>query len=178
MGVEVVVVLVWFSLSGTIMCASFFRISIYMVGVLLGAMNASTLRLVEDIRRLGVKPGEVEVLEQCEAVTNLVIDPVFGLFSDEGLVEDIKWLQDAHREPNGRRWRNIVELAEALFAAAGGGEMVKDYHALEQPCKDVSDEELALIDEVDVRETIAKIKGIHGETRRRMTALVEQCYDK
>ena len=148
------------------------------MAVLLGAMKASTLRLVEDIKRLGVKPGEVETLEQCEAITNLVVEPVFGLFNDDSLVEDIKWLQDAHREPNGRRWSNIVELARALFDEAGKGCRVKDYHALEQPCKDVSDEELALIDDVEVRETIALIKGIHGETRRRMTGLVERCYDK
>jgi hypothetical protein len=141
-------------------------------------MKASTLRLAEDIKRLGVKPDEVETLERCEAITNLVIEPVFGLFSDDDLVEDIMWLQDAHREPNGRRWRNIVELAEALFEEAGGSGRVKDYHALEQPCKDVSDEELALIDDAVVRETIAKIKGIHGETKKRMTFLVERCYDK
>ena len=141
-------------------------------------MKASTLRLVENIKQLGIKPGEVETLEKCEAITNLVIDPVFDLYGDDRLVEDIKWLQDNHREPNAHRWRNIVELTKALFKEAGGGGRVKDYHALEQPCKDVSDEDLALIDDAEVRETIKLIKCIHSQTRRRMTGLVERCYDR
>jgi hypothetical protein len=141
-------------------------------------MNPSTLNLIEEIRRLGIRPGEVETLERCEAVTNLIIGEVLPMFADPRLVEDIRWLQAAHRGPNMQRWRNIVELTEALFGEAGGAERVKGYHSLEQPCKEVSDEELASIEDAEARETIARIRHIHEATLRRMTYLVEKCYYK
>lgn len=142
------------------------------------ALNPSTLYLIEEIKRLEIRPDEVETLERCETITNLIIDDVLSMFSDPKLVEDIKWLQAAHLEPNKHRWRNIVELTEDMLAEAGGASRVKEYHSLEQPCKEVSDEELALIEDAEIRETIVKIKHIHEATLRRMTYLVEKCYYK
>jgi hypothetical protein len=141
-------------------------------------MNPSTLNLIEEIKRLEIRPDEAETLERCETVTNFIIDDVLPMFADPRLVEDIRWLQAAHREPNNQRWRNIVELTEGLFGEAGGAERVKEYHSLEQPCKEVSDEELAMIEDAETRETIARVKHIHEATLRRMFYLVEKCYYK
>lgn len=90
------------------------------------------------------------------------------MFTDPQMVEDIKWLQEAHRGPNQKRWENIVELTEKLFSEVGGTERVKGYHMLEQPCKEVSDEELAR----------AATQHIHEATLKCMTWLVEKCYYK
>ena len=141
-------------------------------------LSPSTLKLIGDIKRLNISPDEVETLERCETVTNLIIDDVLQMFTDPQIIEDIKWLQEAHRGPNKKRWENIVELTEKLFNEVGGFERVKGYHMLEQPCKEVSEEELALIKDNETRETINKIKHIHEATLKRMTWLVEQCYYK
>ena len=141
-------------------------------------MTVSTLSLVEKIKQIEIKPDDVETLERCETITNLIIDEVLQMFTDPELVEGIRWLQAAHREPNKHRWLNIVELTSRLMDEAGGVERVKAYHSLEQPCKDVTDEEIGLIDDPQIRETILRIKHIHEETLKRMTYLIENCYYK
>ncbi|MCW4014181.1 MAG: hypothetical protein NWF07_14510 [Candidatus Bathyarchaeota archaeon] len=141
-------------------------------------LSPNTLELIEDINRLGVSCEEVETLERCETITNLIIDEVFTMFNDPKLVEDLKWLQMEHRTPNMHRWRNIVELTESMFSEVGGAERVKGYHMLEQPCKDVTDEELELIEDKETSDTIHKIKHIHEATLKRMSYLVEKCYYK
>ena len=140
-------------------------------------LKQSTFNLIQKIEKLQINSDEIETLEQCEAVTNLIIDEVM-ISLDKELIKDVKWLQEAHREPNRQRWLNLVELTENLFREAGGATKVKAYHELEQPCQEITKEDLEAIQDVQTREIIMKIKHIHEQTLQRMTGLIEKCYYK
>ena len=139
-------------------------------------LKQSTFNLIQKIEKLQINSDEIETLEQCEAVTNLIIDEVM-ISLDKELIKDVKWLQEAHREPNRQRWLNLVELTENLFREAGVATKVKAYE-LEQPCQEITKEDLEAIQDVQTREIIMKIKHIHEQTLQRMTGLIEKCYYK
>ena len=78
-------------------------------------------RILRVIDEMSLKPSEVELLEDCEMVTNLVIGQVLEMMGSKEMREDVLWLQAQHVKPNKKRWRNIVELTEELWEKAGGG---------------------------------------------------------
>ncbi len=137
---------------------------------------ASIEEIVSAIKEINLKPGEVELLEDCEMVTNIIIGQVLRMIKDPKMREDILWLQEQHRKPNAKRWSRIVDLTEELFEKSGGGERVKQYHSIEAPCRDVSLGEINSIDDPEVRETIMKIRHIHDNPLERLTRIASKCY--
>lgn len=136
----------------------------------------SLKEIVETIKEIDLKPDEVELLEDCESVTNIIIGQVLELLQNPEMREDILWLQSQHSKPNAKRWRNIVELTESLFSAAGGSERVKRYHSIEAPCREVSMEEIESIEDPEIKETVLKIRHIHDNMLERMTRTISKTY--
>jgi hypothetical protein len=139
---------------------------------------ASLNEIIETIQEIGLKPEEVELLEDSEAVTNIIIGPVLEMIKDPEMREDIRWLQDQHRKANAKRWRNIVERTERLFKESGGGKRIRRYHEIEAPCREVSLEEIESIENPEIKETVLKIRHIHDNTLERMTRTIAECYPK
>lgn len=137
---------------------------------------ASIDEIVETIKEIDLKPGEVELLEDCEMVTNIIIGQVLQMISDPKMREDILWLQEQHRKPNAKRWNRIVKLTEELFEKSGGGERVKSYHLIEAPCRDVPLEDIKAVSDPKIRETIMKIRHIHDDPLERITRIASKCY--
>ena len=134
--------------------------------------------IIETIREIDLKSAEVELLEDCEMVTNIIIGEVLEMFKSSEMREEILWLQHEHRIANKQRWTNIVELTKKLWAEAGGGERVKRYHSIEAPCREITEEEIESIADPEVRETIRKIKHIHDNTLERIMKVASKCYYK
>ena len=130
------------------------------------------------INEMNLKPSEVEHLEDCEMVTNIIIGEVLEMFDSPQMREEILWLQHEHRIANKQRWTNIVKLTKKLWAEAGGGERVKRYHTIEASCKEITEEEIASIQDPEARETIRKIKHIHDNPLERITKVASKCYYK
>jgi hypothetical protein len=130
------------------------------------------------IKEMDLRPDEVELLEDCEMVTNIIIGEVLEMFDDPEMREDILWLQHEHRTPNKQRWINIVELTKSLWGEAGGGDRIKKYHTIESPCREITEEEIESINDPVARETIRKIKHIHDNTLERITRVASKCYYK
>ena len=137
---------------------------------------SSLSKIVDTIKEIELKPDEVELLEDCESVTNIIIGQVLEFIQDPEMREDILWLQGQHSKPNAKRWRNIVELTERLFKEAGGSKRVKKYHEIEAPCREVSLEEINSIDDPEVKETVLKIRHIHDNMLIRMTRTITKTY--
>jgi len=133
-------------------------------------------RILRVIDEMDLKPSEVELLEDCEMVTNLVIGQVLEMMVSPEMREDVLWLQEQHVKPNNKRWRNIVDLTEELWEKAGGGDRVKRYHSIEAACREISDEEIQSIVDPDVRETVTKIRHIHDNPLIRITKIASKCY--
>lgn len=139
---------------------------------------ASIADIIKTIKEIELKPDEVELLEDCESVTNIIIGEVLELIQDPKMREDILWLQGQHKKANAQRWGNIVELTETLFKEAGGSKRVKRYHEIEAPCREVSMEEINSIDDPEIKETILKIRNIHDNMLIRMTRTITKTYYK
>ena len=139
---------------------------------------ASIADIIKTIKEIELKPDEVELLEDCESVTNIIIGEVLELIQDPKMREDILWLQGQHKKANAQRWGNIVELTETLFKEAGGSKRVKRYHEIEAPCREVSMEEINSIDDPEIKETILKIRNINDNMLIRMTRTITKTYYK
>jgi hypothetical protein len=137
---------------------------------------ASLNEIIQTLQEMDLKPDEVELLEDSEAVTNIIIGPVLEMITDPDMLEDILWLQDQHRKANAQRWRNIVERTEKLFKKAGGGKRIRRYHQIEAPCREVPLKEIESIEDTELRETVLKIRHIHDNTLERMTRTISECY--
>ena len=137
---------------------------------------ASLSYIVETIKEIELKPDEVELLEDCESVTNIMIGQVLEMISDPEMREDIKWLQEQHKKANAKRWGRVVELAEKLFKEAGGSTRIKRYHSIEASCREVSLEEIDSIEDPEIRETILKVRHIHDNMLERMTKTISKTY--
>jgi hypothetical protein len=133
-------------------------------------------RILRVIDEMGLNPTEVELLEDCEMVTNLIIGQVLDMVGSEEMREDVLWLQAQHVKPNKKRWTNIVEFTEDLWEKAGGGVRVKAYHSIEAACREISDEEIRSIADPEVRETVTKIRHIHDNPLIRITKIASKCY--
>ncbi|MBT3284272.1 hypothetical protein HN807_05980 [Candidatus Bathyarchaeota archaeon] len=133
-------------------------------------------RILRVIDEMGLKPSEVELLEDCEMVTNLVIGKVLEMMDSPEMREDVLWLQAQHIKPNNKRWRNIVELTEELWKKVGGGDRVKRYHSIEAACREISEEDIQSIADPEVRETVNKIRHIHDNPLIRITKIASKCY--
>jgi hypothetical protein len=133
-------------------------------------------RILRVIDEMGLNPTEVELLEDCEMVTNLIIGQVLDMMGSEEMREDVLWLQAQHVKPNKKKWTNIVELTEDLWEKAGGGVRVKAYHSIEAACREISDEEIRSIADPEVRETVTKIRHIHDNPLIRITKIASKCY--
>ena len=127
---------------------------------------------------MGLKPSEVELLEDCEMVTNLVIGQVLEMMASPEMREDVLWLQAQHVKPNKKRWTNIVKLTEDLWEKAGGGDRVKAYHSIEAACREISEEDIQSITDPEVRETVSKIRHIHDNPLIRITKIASKCYNE
>ena len=137
---------------------------------------ASIDAIIKTIKEIDLKPGEVELLEDCESVTNIMIDPVLKMISDPEMKDDIQWLQEQHKKANSKRWSRVVELAENLFKEAGGSIRIKRYHSIEAACREVSLEEIDALEDADIRETILKVRYIHDNMLERMTRTISKTY--
>ena len=133
-------------------------------------------RILRVIDEMNLKPSEVELLEDCEMVTNLIIGQVLEMMGSKKMREDVLWLQAQHIKPNKKRWRNIVKLTGELWEKAGGGSRVKAYHSIEAACREISDEEILSIADPDVRKTVKKIRHIHDNPLIRITKIASKCY--
>jgi len=134
------------------------------------------VRILRVIDEMSLKPSEVELLEDCEMVTNLIIGQVLELMGSKEMREDVLWLQAQHVKPNKKRWANIVELTEELWKKAGGGSRVKAYHSIEAACREISEEDIQSIADPKVRETVTKIRHIHDNPLIRITKIASKCY--
>jgi hypothetical protein len=131
------------------------------------------LRVIEE---MGLEPTEVELLEDCEMVTNLIIGQVLEMMESPEMRKNVLWLQAQHVKPNRKRWTNIVELTEDLWKKAGGGDRVKAYHSIEASCREISDEDIQSITDPQVRETVTKIRHIHENPLIRINRIASKCY--
>lgn len=132
--------------------------------------------VIATIRDMDLKPCEVDVLEDCESVSNIMIGPVLGMLAGSELREGVLWLQDQHRKANSTRWGNIAELAERLFDDAGGVERVKKYHSIEAACREFSLEDIETVGDPEVRETILRVRHIHDDMHERMIETISKTY--
>ncbi len=128
------------------------------------------------IGEIGLKPSEVELLEDCEMVTNLIIGQVLEMMESPEMRKDVLWLQAQHIKPNKKRWTNIVKLTEELWGKVGGGGRVKKYHSIEESCREISDEDIQSIADPEVRATVKKIRHIHDNPLARITRIASKCY--
>ena len=135
-------------------------------------------RILRVIEEMGLEPSEVELLEDCEMVTNLIIGQVLEMMESPAMRKDVLWLQAQHVKPNRKRWTNIVELTEGLWEKAGGGDRVKAYHSIEASCREISDEDIQSIADPVVRETVIKIRHIHDNPLERITRIASTCYSE
>lgn len=131
------------------------------------------LRVINEIK---LAPSEIELLEDCEMVTNLAIGQVINMMDNPEMKDDVLWLQERHIVPNGKRWARIAELTERLWNKVGGGERVKKYHSIEASCREITIEEIQSIHDEEVRETILKIRHIHDKPLERLTRIAAECY--
>ena len=132
--------------------------------------------IVNIIKEIDLKPGEVELLENCESVTNIMIGQVLEMLSDPEMKEDVLWLQEKHKKANAKRWTRVKELAETLFKEAGGSKRIKRYHSIEAACREVSLDQIDAIEDVDIRETVLKVRHIHDNMLERMTETISKTY--
>lgn len=135
-------------------------------------------RILRVIAEMELKPSEVELLEDCEMVTNLIIGQVLEMMESPEMRKDVLWLQAQHIKPNRKRWINIVELTEDLWGKAGGGGRVKKYHSIEESCREISDKDIQSIIDPRVRETVIKIRHIHDDPLERIKRIASKCYYK
>ena len=135
--------------------------------------NDKILRVIDE---MGLKPSEVELLEDCEMVTNLIIGQVLEMMENHEMRKDVLWLQEQHIKPNRKRWTNIIELTAGLWEKAGGGDRVKKYHSIEASCREVSNEDIQSIADPLVRETVMKIRHIHDSPLERINRIASKCY--
>ena len=133
-------------------------------------------KILRVIDEMDLKPTEVEHLEDCEMVTNLIIGQVLEMMESPEMRKDVLWLQEQHIKPNRKRWTNIVELTESLWEKAGGGDRVKKYHSIEESCREISDEDIRSIANPEIRETVTKIRHIHDNPLERITRIASKCY--
>jgi hypothetical protein len=137
---------------------------------------ASIDDIVDTIKEIDLRAEEVELLEDCESVTNIMIGQVLDMISDPEMRDDIKWLQDQHKKANAKRWNRIAKLAENLFKEAGGSKRIKRYHSIEASCREVSLDEINSIADPEVREAVLKIRHIHDNMLERMTRTISKTY--
>jgi len=133
-------------------------------------------KILRVIQEMDLKPTEVEHLEDCEMVTNLIIGQVLEMMENPEMRKDVLWLQEQHIKPNRKRWTNIVELTESLRGKAGGGGRVKKYHSIEESCREISDEDIRSIADPLIRETVKKIRHIHDDPLERINRIASKCY--
>ena len=57
-------------------------------------------RILRVIDEMSLEPSEVELLEDCEMVTNLIIGQVLEMMGSEEMREDVLWLQAQHHAPH------------------------------------------------------------------------------
>ena len=117
-------------------------------------------KIIQVINEIDLKPKEIELLEDCEMITNLIIGQVLEMIDDPKMKKDILWLQKQHSKPNKQRWTNIVENTEQLWDKAGGSERILKYHSIEQPCREISHKEIESIKDTIIKETIIKISSL------------------
>jgi hypothetical protein len=133
-------------------------------------------KILRVIGEMDLKPSEIEHLEDCEMVTNLIIGQVMEMMDDPEMRKDVLWLQAEHIKPNMKRWTRIVRLTKNFWEKAGGGGRVKKYHSIEESCREISDEDLQSIAEPEVREIVKKIRHIHDDPIERITRIASKCY--
>ena len=133
-------------------------------------------KVLRVIGEMDLKPSEIELLEDCEMVTNLIIGQVLEMMEDPEMRKDVLWLQEQHIKPNRKRWTRIVELTESLWEKTGGGGRVKKYHSIEELCREISDEDIRSIADPEIRETVVKIRHIHDDPLERITRIASKCY--
>ena len=133
-------------------------------------------KILRVIGEIDLMPSEIELLEDCEMVTNLIIGQVLEMMENPEMRNDVLWLQEQHINPNRKRWMNLVELTEDLWEKAGGGGRVKKYHSIEESCRKISDEDIQSITDLEVREAVKKIRHIHDDPLERITRIASKCY--
>ncbi len=129
-------------------------------------------------KELELKEGEIETLEQGEAITSLVIPEIMDLIPDQGARDAVRWLQEAHVRQNRHRWENVAKLTLDLFNRAGGSTKVKSYHEIEAYVAELDVAQIKSVEDEQARRALMAIKFIHTKTQERMTRLVAQCYDR
>ena len=137
---------------------------------------ASIDEIVYTIKEIELKPDEVELFEDCESVTNIMIGQILEMLSDQEMKNDVLWLQEQHKKANAKRWTRIKELAENLFEEAGGSKRIKRYHSIEAACRNVSLEDIDTIEDAEIRETVLKVRYIHDNMLERMTQTISKTY--
>jgi hypothetical protein len=123
--------------------------------------------VIRSAKALDLKEGEVETLEETEAITNLVIPEVLDLIKDQKMRGEVRRLREAHLRQNSHRWTNVAELTADLFARSSGAKRVRAYHEMEKYVAELDFPQIESIGERDVRDAIMAIKLIHTKTRER-----------
>jgi hypothetical protein len=135
-------------------------------------------KIIQVIEEIDLKLAEIEQIEDCEMITNLIIGQVLEMINDSKMKKDILQLQREHAKPNKQRWTKIVENTMKLWEKAGGGDRILKYHSIEQPCREISIKEINSLENPKHREIILKIRHIHDNPLERLTRIASTSYSE
>jgi len=137
-----------------------------------------TKRAVEIVKTLDLTPTNLDLFEDCERISHEVVSYSSPSFSEGEILVICRWVESLH-EPIYRTWfPRYLNAARDVFGRLPMKGDVKGaltaYHQLEQLVNEIGDEELKVVGEDSVKQTITAVKHVHDENRVKRTKLRER----
>lgn len=126
------------------------------------------------INEVKLTPQDVEAYERCEIISDLMDDEMLKQVDDEELREILQEMRRMHVEVRRMNYAAYIHMAKELFEKIPNKSYVLKYHELEQLSKEIGEQEIKRIKDVNARETLKKVKHVHDEIANKKADVIRR----
>lgn len=140
--------------------------------------QAVVARAGEIVKQLNLNRDNVQLFEDSERILHEVYSYSYASSDENELLTLSRWVHQLHEPIYKERFPKYLQAAKDVFAQlpVGGNarDIVTTYHQLEQLAVEIGEEELALIQDPNVRETVKAMWTVHDANLAKKTMLKER----
>ncbi|MBI2303213.1 MAG: hypothetical protein HYU86_00505 [Chloroflexi bacterium] len=134
-------------------------------------------RATELVEQLGLTPQNVDLFEECEAISGLIA-PRMSPTTEEEVWQTVSWVHQLHLGRYQEKYRAYAAAARDIFAhlptPGHPQEVITAYHQLEQLCHSLEEGDIAAISEPATRETLLAVKHVHDDLPAKWAGIIER----
>lgn len=138
--------------------------------------QATLKRALELVQLLGVTEHNAQAFEDGEIICS-IIGPKVSVTEMPEVYEVVSFLNRCHEHIHQEVYRKGMLAAQNVFgklpAKGEPREVLRLYHQLEQLSREISEKDLSLLADDNIRRALLTIQGIHGHSNLRRANLAE-----